>query len=99
MTRILPLMKTALIGFALMIVGCASSPPPPVFPPRLVLPVEATTPCRLAILPEAPTRQDLDAAYALRGAQLIACDAARNMAVETLTAEREMQDQMSSNRR
>lgn len=44
-------------------------------------------------------RQDLDAAYALRGAQLVACDAARRMAVETLIAEREMQDRLGRNRR
>jgi len=77
-----------------MIAGCASLRPPSVPPPRLTLPFEATTPCRLAVLPEAPTRQDMDAAYALRGAQLIACDAARRMAVETLIAEREIQDRL-----
>lgn len=94
MMQTFPLMKIAPVVCALMIAGCASSPPPSAPPPRLALPVEATTPCRLAILPETPTRQDLDAAYALRGAQLIACDAARRMAVETLTAEREMQDRL-----
>lgn len=95
MTQTFPLKKIAPIGCALMIVGCANSPPPSAAPPRLALPVEATTQCGLAVLPEAPTRRDLDAAYALRGAQLIACDAARRMAVETLTAEREMQDRLS----
>jgi hypothetical protein len=52
------------------------------------------TPCRLAVLPEAPTRQDLETAYALRGTQLLACDMARRMAVEALMAEREMQDRL-----
>lgn len=94
MMQTFPLMKIALTGCALMIAGCANSPPTSASPPRLALPVEAMTPCRLAILPEAPTRQDLDAAYALRGAQLIACDAARRTAVETLIAEREMQDRL-----
>lgn len=89
------LMKSALTGCVLMIAGCANSLPRFAPPPRLALPVEATAPCGLAILPDAPTRQDLDAAYALRGAQLIACDAARRMAVETVMAEREMQDRLT----
>jgi hypothetical protein len=88
------LMKTAPIGCALMIAGCAISPPTSAAPPRLALPVEAVTPCRLAVLPEAPTRQDLETAYALRGTQLLACDMARRMAVEALMAEREMQDRL-----
>lgn len=94
MMQTFPLMKIAPIGCVLMIAGCATSLPPSAPPPQLALPVEAATPCRLAVLPESPTRRDLDAAYALRGAQLVACDAARRMAVETLTAEREMQDRL-----
>jgi len=46
----------------------------------------------LAVLPAEPTAGDLDAAYVLRGAQIVACDAARRLAVETLLAERTMQD-------
>ncbi|WP_295242227.1 hypothetical protein [uncultured Brevundimonas sp.] len=49
-------------------------------------------PCALATLPAKPTAGDLDAAYLLRGAQIVACDGARRLAVETLLAERAMQD-------
>ncbi len=43
-------------------------------------------------LPEAPTIADLEIAYVERGARLVACEAARASAVETLTAERALQD-------
>ena len=77
----------------LMIANCAGSPPiSTVAPPRLVLSEAAGRPCALAILPEAPSLADLEAAYLLRGAQIVACDGARRLAVETLMAERAMQD-------
>jgi hypothetical protein len=63
-----------------------------VVPPRLTLPDEAVQPCQLAVLPDRPTRADLDAAYVTRGAQLVACEGARRLAVETLLAERALQD-------
>jgi hypothetical protein len=44
------------------------------------------------VLPAEATTADLDAAYLQRGAQILACDAARRLAVETLRAERAMQD-------
>jgi len=82
-----------LIACVLMTVNCAGSRPiSTVAPPRLVLPEAATRPCALAILPEAPVLADLEAAYLTRGAQIVACDGARRLAVETLTAERRMQD-------
>lgn len=43
----------------------------------------------MAILPDAPTWADLEAAYLSRGRQLIECDLARRLAVETLLAERQ----------
>jgi hypothetical protein len=43
-------------------------------------------------LPEAPTQGDLEAAYVARGAALVACETARELAVETLLAERALQD-------
>ncbi|WP_292021224.1 MULTISPECIES: hypothetical protein [unclassified Brevundimonas] len=55
------------------------------------MPPAATRPCALAILPAEPTTGDLEAAYVLRGAQIVACDGARRLAVETLLAERAMQ--------
>lgn len=63
-----------------------------VAPPRLALPEAAAAPCALARLPEAPDRADLEVAYMTRGAQLVACDGARRLAVDTLLAERAMQD-------
>lgn len=82
-----------LIACALMTVSCAGSPPiSTVAPPRLVLAEAATRPCALATLPERPSLADLEAAYLLRGAQIVACDGARRLAVETLVAERAMQD-------
>ena len=86
-TRIAPL---ALLG---MTASCAASPPPSVSPPRLTLPQAVTTPCVLERLPEAPTRADLEVAYAERGLRLVACESARGLAVETLAAERALQDQ------
>ena len=80
------------IGCAIMTANCAALRPPSVMPPRLVLPAEATRPCQLDVLPSQPTRADLDAAYVKRGAQLVACEAARALAVETLLAERALQD-------
>lgn len=56
----------------------------------LSLPDAATRPCRLARLAPDATLADLEAAYATRGADLVACDAARALAVATLEAEREL---------
>jgi len=75
-----------------MIAACATSPQP-VAPPRLALPDAAAQPCPLAVLPENPTTADLDAAYAARGAQVINCDAARWLAVETIDAEHRLIDE------
>jgi hypothetical protein len=60
-------------------------------PIRLSLPVEAMRPCRLVILGPEPTLADLEAAYMERGEALVACDAARRLAVMTLVAERAAQ--------
>jgi len=40
-----------------------------------------------------PTHADLDAAYATRGAQIVNCDGARRLAVETLQVERQLSDE------
>lgn len=84
---------SALLAFAAMTASCALSPPPPVQPPRLTLPDAAAQPCPLAVLPANPTQGDLDAAYAARGAQVVNCDGARRLAVETLQAERQLGDE------
>ncbi|MDI1281984.1 hypothetical protein [Brevundimonas sp.] len=52
----------------------------------------ATLPCPLARLPDSPTEADLEAVYMQRGGDLVACDAARQLAVDTLVAERALQD-------
>lgn len=84
--------RLAPTGFCAMIASCAASPPPSAAPPRLILPPAAIEPCVLDRLPEQPTQGDLEVAYASRGAALVACEAARELAVGTLLAEREIQD-------
>lgn len=72
-----------------MTASCAGTRPPSVPEPvRLSLPVEATRPCRLVTLGPSPTLADLETAYMARGEALVACDAARRLAVATLMAER-----------
>ena len=90
----IPLLKaSASVACALMTASCAGSPPiSTVAPVRLALPETATRSCALATLPAEPTLGDLEAAYAARGAQVVACDGARRLAVETLLAERALQD-------
>lgn len=51
--------------------------------PALTLPAEARRPCKLYTLPPDPVRADLEIGYATRGAQLVACDAAREGTVIT----------------
>lgn len=85
-TRIAPLVC------ALMTASCAASPPMSVVPPRLILPPAALSPCRLDRLPAAPTLADLETSYMARGLALAECDAARRLAIETLEAERALQD-------
>lgn len=53
-------------------------------------------PCSLATLPAEPTMGDLEVGYVLRGAQIVACDGARRLAVDTLMAERAMQVQQAA---
>jgi len=57
------------------------------------MPAEARRACELHRLPEQPTQADLEVGYATRGAQILACDAARRMAVETHEAEHGLQDE------
>lgn len=86
-TPIALIVCTALTG------ACAASPPiSRAAPPRLALPAEAVRPCVLAALPAQPTLADLEVAYASRGSALVACDAARRLAVDTLMAERSAVD-------
>ena len=81
-----------LLGFGIMTASCAVSPPRSAVPPRLSLPTMAATPCELERLPEVATQADLEIAYVERGSQLVECEQARTLAVETLLAERMLQD-------
>jgi len=50
-------------------------------------------------LPDAPTQADLEVGYAQRGAAIVACDAARRLAVETHEAEHELEDEARAPKR
>lgn len=84
--------RIARLALPVMTASCAGSLPPSAEPPRLNLPPAATTPCVLERLPGDPTQADLEIAYAERGLRLVACETARSLAVETLLAERALQD-------
>ena len=87
-----PLIPIAFAVCASMTASCAASPPISTAAPRLALPEAASRPCDMAVLPAAATSADLEAAYVQRGEQLVRCDGARRLAVETLLAERSMAD-------
>jgi hypothetical protein len=70
-----------------MIANCAARPLSLPAVPRLEMPAEAARPCSLYVLPDKPTEADLEIGYATRGAQIVACDAARRLAVQTHEAE------------
>lgn len=84
---------SGLIACATMIAGCATSPPEPVRPPRLTIPEAAKRSCALSVLPYNPTQADLDAGYMTRGAQIVTCDGARALAIESIEAERRLIDE------
>lgn len=57
------------------------------------MPATASQPCLLAgRLPNDPTIADLEIGYALRGAEILSCDARRQLAVDVHEAEHEDQD-------
>ena len=57
------------------------------------------SPCALYVLPEHPSEGDLDIGYVSRGADLVTCDAARRLAVQTWIAEHELQDRHLNSKR
>lgn len=73
-----------------MIVSCAKAPPAHPVSPELLLPAEVIVPCEIARLGSQATLSDLEQAYMQRGMQLVACDAARAMAVEIILRERRL---------
>jgi hypothetical protein len=60
------------------------------------MPAEAMKSCSLYLLPQNPTQSDLEIGYVSRGAALVACDAARVLAVQTHASEHALEDQVSS---
>ncbi|RAK60891.1 hypothetical protein DJ021_14255 [Phenylobacterium hankyongense] len=84
------------LACATLTASCASPAPSSSAAPRIELPTEAARPCSLYVLPETPTRSALEIGYATRGAQLVACDAARNLAVQTHEAEHALEDRLAS---
>jgi hypothetical protein len=73
----------ASLGFALSTSACASKLRTLPAAPQLTMPTEATRPCELSRLPANPTLADLELGYARRGVQILACDGARRLAVQT----------------
>lgn len=90
-----PWLLSALLGFTMLTAGCAKPPPISQAVPRLVLAAEAKAPCALHTLPLEPTLADLEIGYVTRGAQIVACDAARRLAVETYEAQRSLTTELS----
>jgi hypothetical protein len=63
------------------------------------MPPAASESCELYLLPQSPTQADLEIGYATRGAQIVACDAARALAVQTHAAEHALEDQVTGKAR
>lgn len=66
--------------------------------PRLDTPAQAAAPCPIYTLPEKPTLADLEAGYGVRGAQLVACNAARQLAVDAHELEHKAEDAVEAAR-
>lgn len=91
--RTTPFRLIALAALASMTAACVGlRAPDPVPPPRLSILPATEKPCLLDVLPPAPTQADLEAAYMARGAAILNCDGARQLALETLLTERRLID-------
>lgn len=83
---------TGLVVCSIMIANCAGSPR--IYraaAPQVEMPPEATRPCAIYRLPDTPSEADLEIGYATRGAQLVACNAARDLAVGIHAAEHQLE--------
>lgn len=83
---------TGLVVCSIMIANCAGSPR--IYraaSPQVEMPPAATRPCAIYLLPDTPSEADLEIGYATRGAQLVACDAARDLAVRVHAAEHQLE--------
>ncbi|OJU54836.1 MAG: hypothetical protein BGO02_12165 [Brevundimonas sp. 67-6] len=56
------------------------------------MPAQATRPCALPRLPDQATAAELESAFTARGVALLACDAARQLAVDVHAAEKADQE-------
>jgi hypothetical protein len=86
-------MLIVLSGCGVATSACATSVQPLRVAPRVETPAEAKRPCEIYRLPPAPNQSDLELGYAERGAQIVACDAARRLAVESHEAEHALEDE------
>ncbi len=82
-----PFLLIALFACAFMTTSCAAQRLSLPAAPQLQMPAEAASPCAIHRLPAQPTQADLEIGYATRGAQIVACNAARQLAVDTHRAE------------
>jgi hypothetical protein len=82
-------------ALALLIASCASRTPSSPAAPRIEMPAEARQACGLYVLPAKPSLADIQVGYATRGAQIVACDIARALAVQTHDAEHALEDRAS----
>lgn len=89
MKRFRPMLSLA---SAPLIASCAAQTPSLPAAPRVEMPAEARQVCSLYVLPPRPTLADLQIGYATRGAELVACDTARALAVQTHDAEHALED-------
>lgn len=94
-----PFILLASLAYGGLTTSCASShQTSTAVSPQIEMPLAASRPCRLLRLPEAPTLADLEIGYAQRGADLVACDAARRLAVDTHAAEHALEARHSAGR-
>lgn len=89
---------TGLLACASMIASCASSPHLSAAAPQIEMPPEVTRPCTLARLAEGPRLADLEKTYAARGEAIVACDAARSLAVAIHRAEHRLEAEQAAAR-
>lgn len=83
-----PLILIAVTVCAGLTSACASSPRSlAAVAGQIEMPPAARQACDLFTLPANATQGDLDRGFVVRGAQIVACDSARRLAVETFDAQ------------
>lgn len=82
-------------AFALTMFSCATLGPPSALP-RLAIPPAASEPCTLSLLPADATEADGENLIKQRGAEVVLCDGKRQLAIDTLIAERDLIDRATA---